>query len=81
MTVKGCAVIFTQPRNLALSRTRCPGREAMNEAVCSLSAPISVTHGRRPLAAPRDKKEPLRTLFEEVIIAVNKSESRLHLCT
>jgi DNA invertase Pin-like site-specific DNA recombinase len=32
-----------------------------------------------PTTAPRDQKELLRTLLEEVIIAVNKSEYRSHL--
>jgi predicted DNA-binding transcriptional regulator AlpA len=70
-----------------LLRRSCSG-ENNNARACSawrrrrkftLSVPICTKSGRRRPPQIRDRKELLRTLLEEVIVALNRLERRAHL--
>ena len=72
---------WKRPRpNSHVVNSCAPERSAWTSAsACSPSAPILFKVWQAPTTSPRDKKELLRTLLEEVIITVHKDERRAHL--
>src|SRR5215470_20439686 len=76
MTVRPCRAVPTHPADAPMA-AGFSGRSSGGHRRCDS---VAVPPGRQaPATSPRDKKELLRAVLEEVIITVNKDHNRAHL--